>query len=169
LDLARVINSQLSKAESLPVLADMVTEWGSSFDAIHTATAFTKAGKLAPGRAAAASSKQLLNRLAGIWERVLPDAELHSLANVLWACGKLQYASPQLWSSTLAAYTELLQQHQQAEMVGQHISNVLHGLANASLATEVRCQACPGKHLLAWCSSWLIVWLCLPNIHRWNV
>jgi hypothetical protein len=43
----------------------------------------------------------MLGKLAGIWGRVLPNAEPRALSNVLWASGKLQYSKPKLWSSTL--------------------------------------------------------------------
>jgi hypothetical protein len=66
-----------------------------------------------------------------MWDRMLPDAGPQALANVLWACGKLRYTSPQLWSSTLEAFMQRLQQNDQ-RILCQNLSNVLYGMATAA-------------------------------------
>uniref|UniRef100_A0A383V2M9 FAST kinase leucine-rich domain-containing protein n=1 Tax=Tetradesmus obliquus TaxID=3088 RepID=A0A383V2M9_TETOB len=132
--LAKNINSMLRDAESLPELADTVNEWGSSFDPIHTATAFYMAGRLAQREPAAA--KPLLETLAGIWDSLLPDAGHQAMTNVLWACSKLRYSNPQLWSSTLTKYLAQLQHTGQEPVVGQQLSNTLYGLATIALANK---------------------------------
>jgi hypothetical protein len=90
----------LRSAESLPELADIVSEWGSSFDPIHTATAFYMTGSLAQRQPAAA--KPLVEKLAAIWDYLLPSAGPQALSNVLWACAKLHYTNPQHWEQHLS-------------------------------------------------------------------
>jgi hypothetical protein len=91
--------------------------------------AFTKAASLRRLQPAAAAP--LLNKLEGIWTRVLPDSDAQGMVNVLWACGKLNHSSPQLWSSTLAAYLEKLQQRPQLSEggTGQNVANIVYALA----------------------------------------
>lgn len=107
-----MITKQIGDCESLQELEDIVVEWGGSFGPINTAAAFTKAAKLAtrPAGHSTVPAGQLLGLLAPIWDRLLPDATVQGLANVLWACGKLGYRSnpheadqPEatVWSSTL--------------------------------------------------------------------
>ncbi|KAF6263978.1 hypothetical protein COO60DRAFT_1663389 [Scenedesmus sp. NREL 46B-D3] len=117
----------------LQELADVVDEWGSSFGFVHTAAAFTKAANLQ--RLPLAAARPLLDRLAGIWDLVVPDAGAQALTNVLWACGKLQYANAQLWGTTLAASTEKMHS-KQVEFVSLDVANALHGLANAAVANR---------------------------------
>jgi hypothetical protein len=87
-----------SSSTGLEELADIVEQWGSTFNYIHTSAAFAKAANLRRAQPAAAVS--LLHRLAGIWAQVLTDSDAQGMANVLWACSKLSYTSAQLWSST---------------------------------------------------------------------
>jgi hypothetical protein len=132
--LTRMVTNHIKEAESVLELADVVDEWGSSFDYIHTAAAFTRAGNVSQ-RQPAAAQQALLNKLVVIWDSQLPDALPRELSNVLWACGKLRYTSPQLWSSTLAAFRQRLHDGQQP-VQGQNIAIVLHGAANAALANK---------------------------------
>jgi predicted permease len=127
-NLARSINTMLREAESLPELAGIVDEWRSSFDPIHAATAFYMAGSLAQGkRAATAGATPLLDQLAGIWVALLPSAGAQALSNVLWACSKLRYTNPTLWSSTVATFVQLLQESD--DFTDQSVSNVMYSLA----------------------------------------
>jgi hypothetical protein len=126
-NLARTINTMLREAESLPELAGTVEEWRGSFNPIHTALAFYMTAKLARGRKAAEGAKPLLNRLAGIWGMLLPSAGAQALANVLWACSKLGYTNPTLWSSTVAEFMQLL--HEPEDVLAQDVSNVLYSIA----------------------------------------
>jgi hypothetical protein len=122
------INTMLLDAESLPELAGIVEEWHSSFDPIHTATAFYMAGSLAQGnRSAIAGARPLLDQLAGVWDMLLPSAGAQALSNVLWACSKLLYANPTLWSSTVAKFIQLLQESD--DVADQSVSNVMYSLA----------------------------------------
>jgi hypothetical protein len=63
-------------------LSDVREQWGSSWNYIHTSAAFTKAAKLRSSDPLAV--QQLLNSMAGIWQRVLPDSDVQDMANVLW-------------------------------------------------------------------------------------
>uniref|UniRef100_A0A383WIE2 FAST kinase leucine-rich domain-containing protein n=1 Tax=Tetradesmus obliquus TaxID=3088 RepID=A0A383WIE2_TETOB len=114
-------------------LTSIVSQYGNSFSAVHTAAAFVKAAKLRGLQPAAAGP--LLDALAGIWGLCLPDAEPRQLANVLWACGKLRYANPQLWSSTLFVYTQVLQ-HSELQIPCQELSSALYGLAAVAAANR---------------------------------
>jgi hypothetical protein len=114
-------------------IEDILDEWGSNFTPISTAAAFTRAGNLAAKLPAVAA--RLLDRLAGVWDGVLPDAQLQALANVLWACGKLQYSNAELWSSTLDAFMQQ-QQQGKSERACFDIANVAHGLANVAMANR---------------------------------
>jgi hypothetical protein len=91
-----------SSSTGLQELADIVDQWGSSFNYIHASAAITKAGNLQRVQPAAAT--RLLDTLAIIWGTLLPEADEQGMANVLWACGKLRYSNPQLWSSTLEIF-----------------------------------------------------------------
>jgi hypothetical protein len=62
---------------------------------------------------------------------VLPDAGPQALANVLWACGKLRYTNPQVWSSTLPAMTKQVQLNK-GEVIGVNVANTLHGLGTVA-------------------------------------
>jgi hypothetical protein len=106
--LERTINGLISEAESLPGLADVVNEWGGSFSAINSNAAFNRAAKLAARKPAAAA--ELVGKLASIWLAVLATAEPRQMAGVLWASSKLKYKESVLWSSTLEAFMEQLQQ-----------------------------------------------------------
>jgi hypothetical protein len=136
--LDRIITSSITRIENnsptgLQELGDIVEEWGSSFDFIHTSAAFSKAAKLQhPG---SSTTKSLLDTLAGMWDGQLPDAKPREIANLLWACGKLRYNEPHLWSSTLAAYTELLQDSSH-NIPCQELSNVLYGMAVVALSNK---------------------------------
>uniref|UniRef100_A0A383V400 FAST kinase leucine-rich domain-containing protein n=1 Tax=Tetradesmus obliquus TaxID=3088 RepID=A0A383V400_TETOB len=114
-------------------LEEIVGEWGGSFNYIQVSAAFSKAAKLRSLRAA--ESRPLLNQLAVMWDSLLPNAEPRQLANVLWACGKLRYMNPQLWTSTLARYVQLLQNSKQ-DIPSQELSSALHGMANVALANR---------------------------------
>jgi hypothetical protein len=113
-------------------LSDVREQWGSSWNYIHTSAAFTKAANLRNSDPVAA--KQLLDSMASIWQRVLPDSDAQGMANVLWACGKLQYADAALWRSTVTAF--LQEQQHGTENKGQHVSNVVHGLANIAASSQ---------------------------------
>jgi hypothetical protein len=127
--LARTINTMIRDAESLPELAGIVEEWHSSFDPIHTASAFYMTASLAQGnRAAIADTRPLLDQLAAIWDALLPSAGAHALANVLWASSKLRYTNPALWSSTVAAFVQLLQESD--DVAAQNVSLVIYSIAN---------------------------------------
>jgi hypothetical protein len=128
-----IMQVQVDSTTALLELQNIVSQYGHSFTCINAATAFVKAAKLRhlkpPARAA------LLDELAGIWDHVLLDAEPRQLANVLWACGKLRYTNPQLWSSTLAAYLELLE-HSNQRSPCLELSSVLHGMATVAAANR---------------------------------
>jgi hypothetical protein len=127
-NLARTINTMLRDAESLPELADIVEEWRSNFDPIHTATAFYMTGSLVQGnRAAIASARPLLDELSGIWGALLPGAGAQALSNVLWTCSKLRYTDPTLWSSTVAKFIQLLEESD--DVPAQTVSNLMYSLA----------------------------------------
>jgi hypothetical protein len=110
-----------------------VDEWGGNFDYIHVAAAFTKAANLR--RLAAAAAHPMLGKLAGIWGRVLPNAEPRALSNVLWASGKLQYSKPKLWSSTLDMIIAKIESRE-VDFVSVDIANTMHGLANMAAANR---------------------------------
>jgi hypothetical protein len=109
--------------------SDVIDQWGSSFGYIQVSAAFVKAANLR--KLQPAPAKSVLTQLAGMWDSVLPYAEARQLANVLWACGKLRYADPQLWSSTLAAVQQQLHPGKQ-EHNSTDIANIMHGLATAA-------------------------------------
>jgi hypothetical protein len=135
--LSRMVNKTIITAETLQDIEDAMDEWGSSFTVINVATAFNRAAKLAarnPGTA-----MQLLDRLAITWDALLPLAEQRQLANVLWACGKLKYSHPQLWSSSLAAFMQQLQQP--SDERGQHIAIVMYAMA---MVASVNSRKVPG-------------------------
>uniref|UniRef100_A0A383W0C2 Uncharacterized protein n=1 Tax=Tetradesmus obliquus TaxID=3088 RepID=A0A383W0C2_TETOB len=117
-------------------LQDVVDQWGSSFNFIHASAAFAKAAKLRYLEPMSAAGRALLQSLAGTWTRVLPESDLQGMANVLWASSKLQYADEQLWSSTLAAFVEQLQQGRQEDSSCQEVSNVMYALASAAAANS---------------------------------
>lgn len=119
---------------------------GGSFGYIQVSAAFVKAAKLRPLRPA--DAKPLLDKLAGMWDTQLPDAEPRQLANVLWACGKLRYTNPQLWSSTLTEFQEQLQQGIQ-DVNSVDIANALHGLASAAAAARREVPGVPAEELTA--------------------
>jgi hypothetical protein len=131
--LQRVVTSSIKQINSdsstgLQELEDIIDQWGSSFDFIHTA-AFTKAANLRKSQPAALRS--VLDQLAGIWDTQLPLAGPQALSNVLWACGKLQYPNSQLWIDTLTAVLDQLQLHKQ-EVLCVDVANTLHGLGNVA-------------------------------------
>uniref|UniRef100_A0A383VYP9 Uncharacterized protein n=1 Tax=Tetradesmus obliquus TaxID=3088 RepID=A0A383VYP9_TETOB len=126
---------------ALQELADIVDEWGSSFDFITTAAAITKAANLR--RVQPAGVKPLLDTLAGTWDGVLEFAGPQALANVLWACGKLRCTNAHLWSSTWAAAAEQIQ-HSPQSFEGINFANIVHGLATGAAANKGQC--CPGQH-----------------------
>jgi hypothetical protein len=85
-----LITRRITQAEQLQELEDIVDEWGSSFDRIHTSASFVRAAKLVQRRHIQAASKwALLDRLAVIWEQLNGNAQQQGRANVLWACSKL--------------------------------------------------------------------------------
>jgi hypothetical protein len=131
--ISAMITTRVRDAETLPELEDILNEWGSNFTATNTAAALTRAGNLAHKQPAVAM--RLVNRLAGVWDSVLPDAEPRQLANVLWASGKLQYSNAELWSSTLAGFMQQLQQGK-SEKACFDIATVAHGLANVAIANK---------------------------------
>jgi hypothetical protein len=122
-----MVNSKIRNAETAQELSDIINEWSGSFDHIHTATAFHRASSLAQFDTPALRTR-MLEQLAGIWQQQLPDAGEQELANVLWACSKLKYINPQLWSSTLAAFRE--QQLHGKQHAAQAIANVMYAMAN---------------------------------------
>jgi hypothetical protein len=129
--LARTITFLLRNAESLPELAGVVKEWHSSFDPIHTASAFYMTGRLAQGnRAAIAGTRPLLDQLAGIWDALLPSADAQSRSNVLWACSKLRYTNSSLWSSTVAKFIQRIQESN--DVPAQSVSNVMYSIATTA-------------------------------------
>jgi hypothetical protein len=137
--LQRTITSSIrdisdDSATGLQELEDVVSEWGSNFNFIHTSAAIVKAAKLC--RVQPAVAQPLLNTLAGIWDGVLLDAEPRQLANVLWACGKLRFLHQQLWSSTLEISLQQMQQGQH-EVSGLNVANVLVGMAYAANKGQV--------------------------------
>jgi hypothetical protein len=142
--LTRLVTKRITQAEQLQELKDIVDEWGSSFDAIHTAASFVRAGKLLERRHIQAASKwALLDRLAVIWEQQNEDAGQQTRANVLWASSKLQYANPKLWSNTLAAFKQGVQAGEQEDGTSQHIANVVYALANIALANKGQVPGLP--------------------------
>jgi hypothetical protein len=128
-----MITTKVRDAKTLQEIEDILDNWGSNFAPNSTAAAFTRAGHFAAKQPAVATS--LLKRLAGVWDRVLPDAQPQALANVLWACGKLRYSNAELWSSTLDAFMQQLQQGK-SERASFDIANVAHGLANVAMANS---------------------------------
>jgi hypothetical protein len=76
-----------------------------------------------------------------VWDALLPKAGPQALANVLWACGKVEYSQPRLWSSTIAAF---MQMHEpQEENASQHIANVVYGMAVIALANRGQVSGVP--------------------------
>jgi hypothetical protein len=145
----RMITSSIAQTSNdgptgLQELADIVNEWGNSFGYIQTSAAFVKTAKVR--RLRSADARPLLDRLAGMSDGLLPVAEPRQLANVLWACGKLQYTNRQLWSSTLTALMKQLQQGDQ-DIKCMDIANVLHGLANAAAVTKRGVPGVPAEQL----------------------
>lgn len=124
-------------------LQDVVDQWGSSFNFIHASAAFAKAAKLRYLEPMSAAGRALLQSLAGTWTRVLPESDLQGMADVLWASSKLQYADEQLWSSTLAAFVEQLQQGRQEDSSCQEVSNVMYALASAAAANRGQVPGVP--------------------------
>jgi hypothetical protein len=134
----RMITSSITRIRNdsptgLQELADVVNEWGGSFGNKQVSAAIVKAAKLQRSRQAAGTP--LLDRLAGMWYTQLQVAEPRQLGNVLWACGKLCYVNKQLWSSTLAVYSEMLQ-HRSQNIPCQELSMVLWGMAPVASANR---------------------------------
>jgi hypothetical protein len=71
-----------------------------------------------------------------IWEQLNEVSDQQARAYVLWACSKLQYGNPKLWSDTLAAFRQRQQAGAQEYETSQHIANVMYGLANIALANK---------------------------------
>lgn len=69
----------------------------------------------------------MLDAVAGRWATVLCDAGPREAANVLWACGKLQFNHPKLWSSTVEAFLQpcVLDKSNLLD-----VCNALYGIAN---------------------------------------
>jgi hypothetical protein len=128
-----------SSPTALGELEDVVDEWGSTFNYIHVSAAFAKAGNLQRMQLAAAT--RLLDRLAVIWDKLLPGADAQGMSNVLWACGKLRCINLQLWSSTLDAFLACYED--KGQHAPQQTANVLHGLANAALANKGQVPGVP--------------------------
>jgi hypothetical protein len=118
----------------LPELADVVHEWAGSFNFLNTSTAFYMAGRLAQRQPAAA--QPLLDKLAGIWDEVMPAADAQAFANVLWASGKLRYTNQQLWRSTVPEFLQRMQRGFQEDVTSQDLANVLLGVTYAALANQ---------------------------------
>jgi hypothetical protein len=165
----------------LQELEDIVDEWGGSFGYIQASAAFVKAAKLR--RLRAADAKPLLDRLASIWDGLLPVAEPRQLANVLWACAKLRInpgdaalnsllqamalpamleaAVPQNLSNTLRAATELQQRCSWQPVVQRQVwerllsEQQLRRTANHGTPSEVSSLVCFGSAVFArqFCSS----------------
>jgi hypothetical protein len=148
--LDRLITKRITQAEQLQELEDIVDEWGSSFNSIHTAASFVRAAKLLQRRhMAAASNWAFLDRLAVIWEQLNEDAEQRGRANVLWACSKLQYANSKLWKDTLAAFRQRKQAEAQDDGTSQHIANVVYGLASIALGNKGEVPGVPSAEVEA--------------------
>lgn len=110
--------------EGVQELEDVLLQWGGSFGYIQVSAAFVKAAKLR--RLRPADAKPLLDKLAGMWDTQLPDAEPRQLANVLWACGKLRIYQP--------------------TAVEQHLDRV----SGAAAAGNPGCQQCGHCKCTAW-------------------
>jgi hypothetical protein len=134
-----------SSPTGLQELEDIVDQWGSSFNYIHASAAIVKAGNLQRVQPAAAT--RLLDRLAVVWDTQLPSAGARNMANVLWACGKLRYTNPQLWSSTLKAFLACFDN--QGQRAAQQVATVLHGLANTAMANKGQVPGVPRADLEA--------------------
>jgi hypothetical protein len=113
-----------------------VDQWGSSFTFLQASAAFAKAAKLRHLEPASAAGRALLDSLADIWSRVLPQSDARGMSNVLWASGKLRYANAELWSSTLAAFLDQLQHGRQDDVACQAVANTMHAVANAARASR---------------------------------
>jgi hypothetical protein len=148
--LSRMITKRITEAEQLQELEDIVDEWGSSFESINTSSLFVRAAKLLQRRQTPAASKwALLDRLAAKWEQQNDYANQRGRANVLWACSKLQFANPKLWSYTLAAFRQRLQAGDQDDGTSQHIANVVYSLANIALTNKGQVPGVPSTEVEA--------------------
>lgn len=111
-------------------LEDVVTEWGSSFNYIHTSAAFTKAAKLAGSKSAKtaggrpAAATAVTGILVRTWDQLYAQSDAQGLANVLWACSKLRVVDAGLWKNSVEVFLGMV------PAAGfQSLANVVYGLA----------------------------------------
>lgn len=82
-----------------PVLAGVFAESSGSFDHIHTAAAMIKCATLSQRERGL--GLQLFRELVNLWDSVLPEAQLRTSANALWAFAKLPGgAGDRVWRDT---------------------------------------------------------------------
>lgn len=106
-------------------LQQLVQQGSSSMTAGQTAAAFRRAAVLADKTPDAAAP--VVDLLAPIWPRVLPEAVGKDLADALLSWTKLQTRDEALWSPTLAAVPAQIK-----EATGQDLANVAYALAAMS-------------------------------------
>ena len=76
-----MITRDIAACNRLQEIEDVYNEWGSSFNYIHTTAAMVNCAKLSRKGAGTA----LFQRLAALWVKLLPEAEVWECANVLWS------------------------------------------------------------------------------------
>lgn len=76
---------------------------GNSFDYIHIAAAFTKAGHLSTGQDVQLGRMHvLMRRLSQRLKPNFAECDTQALANIVWACGKAAYADAALLDACLS-------------------------------------------------------------------
>lgn len=139
--LAKTVTTEIKQTDNLAALSDIVNQWGSSFDHIHTSAVFSKAANLAGKRQVAGSQQKLLvallSKLSSIWASVQPDAQARGLCNVLWASSKLGYHDSNLWSSTLAAFRSKIKIAN-----CRQLCNVAYAMATATVSNRGSVPGC---------------------------
>ncbi|KAI8475198.1 MAG: hypothetical protein J3K34DRAFT_81959 [Monoraphidium minutum] len=96
------LTSLVQEAPDLAALEQLEAQHGGSFNFIHAAAAFTRAGHLAAAHRAPAAVHPLMRRL---WQRLQPQLSQCStwaLANIVWACGKVGFAEAPLLDACMA-------------------------------------------------------------------
>ncbi|KAI8475175.1 MAG: hypothetical protein J3K34DRAFT_517616 [Monoraphidium minutum] len=125
--LQRMVEAALQQAQpDLAALQQLEAQHGGSFNFIHTAAAFTRAGHLAAARGARRSAgfHPLLQRL---WQRLQPqlgECGPRQLANIVWACSKAGFAEASLLDACMAQLCSSA-----AEAEPQNLSNAIYAAA----------------------------------------
>jgi hypothetical protein len=148
----------IAAADSIPELENVAIEWGGSFTHIHTAATLTKLAKL-PGGASDAG-RQLQQWLDSRWRELMTEADTRSLANVLWAWGRLGQPDQRLWADTLA---ELCMEQQHAANWSQRGGR---NRAPTHCGRAPSCGARPQPSKQACCCKPSCTPRCLQQLHR---